>query len=260
MEIKGINLIDYKLPDCIVCLKLGDRYSSEYVNNLYKSVRKYCDMDFLCYTDDWEGIDDEVLIVPHEARVPKDKWPSPEKLLHKKTSSGWWPAWAKLELFAAPELKNYNRKIFFDLDIVIQNDITPILEYETDWAIIDTSLWKGQKFKKEHPEQATWNSSCTIYKDLTDVYVSYIVDWDYHVKMYRGCDNFLWVNGFKPDYLPSWFYSYREGWHPSHYWENQWTPQFKYNPDFLICLFHQKPDVHELESSNILKKIWNDSV
>ena len=80
------------------------------------------------------------------------------------------------------------------------------------------------------------------------------------IKKLRGCDNFLWVNGFKPDYLPSWFYSYREGWHPSHYWENQWTPQFKYNPNFLICLFHQKPDVHELESSNILKKIWNDSV
>lgn len=231
--------------DCVTCLKIGNLYSAEYVNNLHKSIRKYSDIDFICFTDDPEGIDNDVITYDIESH-----W----------NVEGWWPAWSKLEIYGRDELEKYDKKIFFDLDIVIQNDITPILEYETDWAIIDTSLWKGQKFKKENPEQATWNSSCTIYKDLTDVYVSYIVDWDYHVKMYRGCDNFLWVNGFKPDYLPSWFYSYREGWHPSHYWENQWTPQFKYNPNFLICLFHQKPDVHELESSNILKKIWNDSV
>ena len=231
--------------DCVTCLKIGNLYSAEYVNNLHKSIRKYSDIDFICFTDDPEGIDNDVITYDIESHWDVE---------------GWWPAWSKLEMYGRDELEKYDKKIFFDLDIVIQNDITPILEYETDWAIIDTSLWKGQKFKKENPEQATWNSSCTIYKDLTDVYVSYIVDWDYHVKMYRGCDNFLWVNGFKPDYLPSWFYSYREGWHPSHYWENQWTPQFKYNPNFLICLFHQKPDVHELESSNILKKIWNDSV
>ena len=231
--------------DCVTCLKIGNLYSAEYVNNLHKSIRKYSDIDFICFTDDPEGIDNDVITYDIESHWDVE---------------GWWPAWSKLEMYGRDELEKYDKKIFFDLDIVIQNDITPILEYETDWAIIDTSLWKGQKFKKENPEQATWNSSCTIYKDLTDVYVSYIVDWDYHVKMYRGCDNFLWVNGFKPDYLPSWFYSYREGWHPSHYWENQWTPQFKFNPDFLICLFHQKPDVHELESSNILKKIWNDSV
>ena len=231
--------------DCVTCLKIGNLYSAEYVNNLHKSIRKYSDIDFICFTDDSEGIYNDVITYDIESHWDVE---------------GWWPAWSKLEMYGRNELEKYDKKIFFDLDIVIQNDITPILEYETDWAIIDTSLWKGQKFKKEHLEQATWNSSCTIYKDLTDVYVSYIVDWDYHVKMYRGCDNFLWVNGFKPDYLPSWFYSYREGWHPSHYWENQWTPQFKYNPDFLICLFHQKPDVHELESSNILKKIWNDSV
>ena len=231
--------------DCVTCLKIGNLYSAEYVNNLHNSIRKYSDIDFICFTDDSEGIHNDVIIYNIESH-----W----------DVKGWWPAWSKLEMYGRDELEKYDKKIFFDLDIVIQNDITPILEYETNWAIVDTSHWKGEKWIKNFPKGKAWNSSCTIYKDLTDVYVSYIVDWDYHVKMYRGCDNFLWVNGFKPDYLPSWFYSYREGWHPSHYWENQWTPQFKFNPDFLICLFHQKPDVHELESSNILKKIWNDSV
>ena len=237
---------------CVTCLKIGDLSSHEYVNNLYKAVRKYTNIDFICFTDNSEGIVDDVITYDIESH-----W----------DVKGWWPAWSKLEMYGRDELKQYDKKIFFDLDIVIQNNITPILEYETDWAIIDTSLWKGEKFKKKHPEQATWNSSCTIYKDLTNVYESYIADSHNYVTMFRGCDNFMWVKGFKPDYLPRWFYSYREGWDPSHYWENRvnaalniWRPRFKYNPDFLICLFHQKPDVHELDHENILYKIWNDSL
>ena len=258
MEIKGINLIDYKLPDCIVCLKLGDRYSSEYVNNLYKSVRKYCDMDFLCYTDDWEGIDDDVLIVPFKGRIPKEEWTTPENLLHKETSLGWWPAWAKLELFAADELKNYNRKIFFDLDIVIQNDITPILEYETDWAIIDSSYWKGENWIKDHPKGKAWNSSCIIFKDNEWVYDRYQKNWENFVKEYAGIDDFFNGEHFKPDLLPPWFYSYAKGSKPEHYYESisKKKPYNKYQSDFLICLFHQKPDIHELDSSNILYKLW----
>ena len=257
MEIKGIKWTNYTLPDCIVCLKLGDRYGSEYVNNLYKAVRKYTDIDFLCYTDDWEGIDDEVLIVPHEARVSKDKWPSPEKLLHKKTSSGWWPAWAKLELFAAPELKKYyNKKIFFDLDIVIQNDITPILEYETNWAIVDTSHWKGEKWIKNFPKGKAWNSSCIIFKDNQWVYDRYEKNWENFVKEYAGIDDFFNGEYFKPELLPPWFYSYNKGSKPEHFYESGEQPYNKYQSDFLICLFHQKPDIHELDSSNTLKKLW----
>ena len=135
--------------DCVTCLKIGNLYSAEYVNNLHKSIRKYSDIDFICFTDDSEGIHNDVIIYNIESH-----W----------DVKGWWPAWSKLEMYGRDELEKYDKKIFFDLDIVIQNDITPILEYETDWAIIDTSLWKGQKFKKENPEQATWNSSCTIYK------------------------------------------------------------------------------------------------
>ena len=47
--------------DCVTCLKIGNLYSAEYVNNLHKSIRKYSDIDFICFTDDPEGIDNDVI-------------------------------------------------------------------------------------------------------------------------------------------------------------------------------------------------------
>ncbi len=42
---------------CVTCLKIGDLYSHEYVNNLYKAVRKYTNIDFICFTDDhWQRV------------------------------------------------------------------------------------------------------------------------------------------------------------------------------------------------------------
>ena len=83
---------------CITCLKIGDFYSHEYVNNLYKAVRKYTDIDFICFTDNPEGIVDDVITYSIESH-----W----------DVKGWWPAWSKLEMYGRDELEKYDKKNIF---------------------------------------------------------------------------------------------------------------------------------------------------
>ena len=78
--------------NCVTCLKIGDFYSHEYVNNLYKAVRKYTNIDFICFTDNSEGIVDDVITYDIESH-----W----------DVKGWWPAWSKLEMYGRDELRQY---------------------------------------------------------------------------------------------------------------------------------------------------------
>jgi hypothetical protein len=45
-----------------------------------------------------------------------------------------------------------------------------------------------------------------------------------------------------------------------HYWDNNWIPYMKYQPEFSVCLFHQKPDIHELDPEEHIVKIWNGTI
>lgn len=48
--------------NCVTCVKIGTKYSPIYVNKLYNAIRKQCDLDFICFTDDPSGIDPNVTV------------------------------------------------------------------------------------------------------------------------------------------------------------------------------------------------------
>jgi len=227
----------------VICLKIGDKYSSDYVNNLYHAVRKQCDWNFICFTDDPVGIDLGVICYHMDARESEE----------------WWPTWSKIEIFGREEIKRYSKKVYFDLDLVIQGDIKCILEHDADWAAI-RSVWKGIKFRAKNPLQPQFNTSVMVWKDISWIYDRWESDWRNIVKNILYTDVWYYRNNIIPTFLPKVFYSYREGFKPSHYWENNYQPHFQYYPDYSVCLFHQKPDIHELDHDNILYKIWNDSL
>ena len=57
----------------ITCLKWGDKYGPEYVNNLYKMVSRNITIpyEFICFTDNKQGIDKNITI----RKLPKyDLW------------------------------------------------------------------------------------------------------------------------------------------------------------------------------------------
>ena len=229
--------------NCVICLKIGTLYSPEYVNNLYRAVRRQSDDDFICFTDDARDIDPGVICLHMEPRQ----------------CQGWKHLWCKIIMYGREELKKYRKKIYFDLDLVIQGDITPILEHDDDWSLIECD-WKGVFFRVNNPGESTFNSSVIVWKDNVWIYDMWESDWENIVSNYRGNDYWYHVSGLRPSRLPKVFYSYREGSKPSHYWANNMKPYLKYQPEYSVCLFHQKPDIHELDKSNRLYQIWNETV
>ena len=85
----------------IICVKWGDKYGPEYVNRLYRMVKKNLNhvFDFYCYTDDPTGLIPEVQVIP----IPDDN-----------DLEVWWN---KLALFQAGMFSGLC--LYFDVDVVI---------------------------------------------------------------------------------------------------------------------------------------------
>ncbi|QKI88639.1 hypothetical protein [Thiomicrorhabdus xiamenensis] len=104
----------------VVCLKWGDKYSSEYVNRLYKMVRHNLKRTFKfhCITEDPQGIDSSILI----------------EQLPKVDLKGWW---YKLAIFKKDflNLDESDRVLFLDLDIVITGPLDQLIDFDERFCI-----------------------------------------------------------------------------------------------------------------------------
>lgn len=104
----------------IVCLKWGEKYGPEYVNNLFYSVRKNTTLPFKfhCFTDKIDGIDESVVI--HS--------------LPYKNIEIWWN---KLYLFSKEINIPLGEKVFYiDLDTLITDNIDDLLSVEVDKIVM----------------------------------------------------------------------------------------------------------------------------
>jgi hypothetical protein len=89
-----------------VCLKYGDKYSAEYVNRLYRMVKRHTtgDVGFYCMTENAKGLDPEIKIVPLPSSVQLQGW------------------WYKPYVFSK-DFPVTGKLLFLDLDIVIIDNI-----------------------------------------------------------------------------------------------------------------------------------------
>ena len=78
--------------NCVICLKIGDLYSHEYVNNLYKAIRKQTDEDVVCFTDDSTGIHPDIHTYDMQ---PRD-------------CVGWKHLWCKIMMYGREELPPFH--------------------------------------------------------------------------------------------------------------------------------------------------------
>ena len=122
----------------VLCKKWGTKYGPEYVNRLYAMVVRHLKgpFEFICLTDDQQGIRDEVRCMP----IPSLALPAgiPER------------GWTKLTTFEADLHGLRGTALFLDLDVVIVDDITPFFEAPGEFLIIHD--WK-------RPWRITGNSS-----------------------------------------------------------------------------------------------------
>ena len=107
-----------------VCLKHGNKYSGEYVNKLYRMCKKHTTLpfEFVCITERAEGLDPDIQI-----------YPCPDWGVAGERKSWWY----KVMLFE-PRFQEAmgDEFIFFDLDVVIFNDIDRLWTYKPGQFVV----------------------------------------------------------------------------------------------------------------------------
>jgi len=98
----------------ILCVRFGNKYGSEYVKKLRNMVSRHLTVPytFACLTDDPTPIDGV-------------------KIIHQKNKGytrGWWH---KVHMFD-PNLPIEGRILYFDLDVIIHNNIDRLTKYDTN--------------------------------------------------------------------------------------------------------------------------------
>ena len=102
----------------VVCMKWGTRYPADYVNRLWSSIKRNTTRPtrLVCFTDDVEGIVDEV-----------DTFPLPDIRIPECLSA---LPWRKLSLWQAPLADLSGDVLFIDLDVVITDNIDVMFDYQ----------------------------------------------------------------------------------------------------------------------------------
>ena len=174
----------------IIFVKWGTKYSSEDVNNLYKSLVRE-DFDYYCYTDDPSGIDPNINIINIPAKPALKVW------------------WNKLYMFNK-DFPLSGKTIFFDLDVYIRSDPWVILN-DIDWntlTLVDCSFKTHVVDSRKHHFDVKINSSVAAW-DADNSYIHSLWDKfyssqkDYYLRKYAGIDRFIVHEGFDYNVFPS---------------------------------------------------------
>ena len=122
----------------VLCVKWGDLYGPEYVNNLYAMAKRNLTQPFrfICLTDD-------------PKRIHKDVETKP---LQDKTLKGWW---TKIAFFQSPLFDIEGPCLTFDLDMVIVDNIDCFFEHQPGKFCMKWDY--SNKGKKQHG-----HSSCVM--------------------------------------------------------------------------------------------------
>lgn len=211
----------------IYCVKWGTKYTPAHVNKLYKTVRENITkpFKFYCLTEDATGIRKDITIIDFPPDNTLVKW------------------WNKMYLFDPNVVTQKGEKVFFDLDLVVQHNLDPILEFDPEdcLCVVRTYWHDREKMWKETrhvPHRFTeLNSSVIRWNDRlnTDEITSYFQEHQKQILWYyRGIDNFFGHrNVCRIKFFPiGWAYSFNNG-----YIFPYDTEKHVYRSLPLVCIF-----------------------
>ncbi|UJF23815.1 glycosyltransferase [Suttonella sp. R2A3] len=214
----------------ILCMKWGDKYPAEYVNRLYRMVKRHLSLPFtmVCLTDNDEGIDPAVRCLP----IPSLNLPDglPER------------GWLKLTTFT-PDLHGLQgTALFLDLDVVIMDNIDHFFTHQpAQQGVFIIRDWK-------RPWRKVGNSS--VYRFELGAYPELLEDFRARFAEIR--------QQFRNEqaYLSWYVHQHNE----LHYWPSTWCKSYKYHalrplplslwlmpkkPDCDILIFHGEVNPHD---------------
>lgn len=121
------------ISQTIICMKWGDRYGPEFVNRLWRAVRRNTRRDtrLVCFTDDNRGVDSDITCLPlPEINLPDNLINTP---------------WRKLAVWQAPLADLSGDILFLDLDLVITGNLDDLFDFAPGrYCVIENWTQKGQ--------------------------------------------------------------------------------------------------------------------
>jgi len=227
----------------IVCLKYGNKYSAEYVNKLYNSVKRNLTVpfEFVCFTEDSRNIDPAIRI---------------ESIPLVSGVTGWWYK----PMFFNPDIGLTGTILFFDLDVVVFRNIDNLFSYEPNKFCIIRDF--NRKFVRNYNK---FNSS--IFRLDTNmhshIYTKFIANPMDPIRRYHGDQDWLRAN------IADGTYSYwPEEWIQSYKWEMRGRPKYDRQPrgqrdfeingdpvildDTSVAVFHGDPNPHNCKDQWVI--------
>lgn len=227
----------------VVCLKYGNKYSADYVNKLYNGVKRNLTtpFEFVCYTENEQGINPEIRVEP----IP---------LISNVT--GWWYK----PLFFNPNLGLKGTILFFDLDVIIFENIDYLFTYEPNKFCIIRDF--NRHIIKNYNK---FNSS--IFRLTTgmhcQVYNNFINNPSSIMSRYHGDQDLIRANIKDGEYV-----YWPEEWIQSYKWEMRSKPAFgpgvRGERDFAVngdptildetsvAVFHGDPNPHNCKDQWVI--------
>lgn len=187
----------------VICVKIGTKYDSHYVNRLLKMCRACISepFTFFCYTDDKTGIDSSVVCI--------------DFVDHEISTIVFNKLYLLSDEFASKHLHN-DKCVFFDLDIVLRWSVDFLFDNWTeDLRVIHTS-WKDDYYVAIGSPHFIHdiNSSCMTWQPFhTNKYWQmFMKNKQYFLQTYNGMDQYLYfsmgVRGSLPDKFQSHLYGF----------------------------------------------------
>tara|TARA_B100000287_G_scaffold82539_1_gene75231 strand:- start:1656 stop:2429 length:774 start_codon:yes stop_codon:yes gene_type:complete len=236
-----------------ICSYWGDKYPVEYVNRLYNMVERnyHAPFVFYCQTYKHHGLNPKIELIPFLEELPESTPDAMKESEHYKNN--------KPVLWDRPKLNYWcpdgwgikGMKVALDLDVIIQNDLGPLIDLYKDKPITLRSWWHNRKEEKEPAWRKRYgafnNGSLYMWEDNDATKAI----WDdlventpklYHL-FHGGSDNFISTRHLdKFDFVPSsMVYSFNRGCE----WPDDLEP-YLHRPEKILCTFNcdERYDTH----------------
>ena len=225
-------------------MKWGSRYGHEYVNRLYKSIKKHTrrKTQLHCFTDNTSNIDKNVICNP----LPKISLPE---------SISYTP-WRKMSLWQYPLCDLQGDVLFLDLDLVITGSLDRFFDFKPgSYCVIENWTQIGQNIGNTSCFRFPVGRYNSIFEKFEKNPCKYLKK--YHIEQVYLSNQIKdqafwpteWCKSFKHNLLPRW---------PFRIWKPAKLPK-----DTSIVAFTGKPDPDDVingqwpvKKSQIYKKVY----
>ena len=230
----------------VICIKWGDRYSSDYVNRLFRAVSRNMksNFNFACFTDQPKGMDPGITTFP----IPPIEMPS------WALSTGW----RKLCLFSK-DLPISGQCLFLDLDLVVSGPLDDFFCYEPasiaiirNWVGFPRSLWK--------PKSQIGNSSVFRFEARKlELIEKFYGEMEWALQNFSPPQAYLThcINKYLKFWPDPWVKSFKRHCRPAFPFNYIMEPRIPKGAS--IIAFHGKPDPHEVLANYKGKKVHHFS-